>query len=268
MTSTNPWKDIFIKSASINIQSDVPGDPDTSISNANGNLLISAGGMQLIGSGSFNAATGSFGYISGSLKHVGTFNQEGDTIITGSLKVSGSLTEIGNTTFSGSVTLSSGSALNLNGEFHANGNKQFNYGQFSSTTSQSGSINVTSSFHYDTTVYSRGINVVSGSRITFTNGGFYNITATSTVQITTNVTTNVYVWLRKNGTNVTDSTVFFQGRATYSEMCLNHVVSASAGDYFEVMKMYDADAPIFPAIAAAGSVPAVPSIIVTVTQIA
>ncbi len=247
-SAENPWKDIFLKSGSISIQSDVPGDPDTILSNKGGNIELSAGGMKLLGSGSFIATTGSFSYISGSLTHVGTFNQVGNTTITGSLTVSGAAT--------------------FNDGFYYNGHQMFNYGQFSSTTSQSGSVNVTSSFNYDTTVYSQGVSVVSGSRITLTHGGIYNITATTTVNITTNVTTNVYLWLRKNESNIANSTVFFQGRAVYHYLALNHVVSASAGDYFEVMKMYDADAPIFPAIAAAGSVPAVPSIIVTVTQIA
>jgi len=263
---TNPWKGIYIQSGSISIQSDTPGNPDTIISNKVGNIEISAGGMQLLGSGSFNASTGSFGYISGSLKHVGTFNNDGGVTITGSLIISGSLTEIGSTTISGSLTVDS--TASFNNKIYYNGNQLFNYGQFSSTTSQSGSINVTSSFHYDTTVYSQGISVVSGSRITFTHGGIYNITTTTTVQITTNVTTNIYLWLRKNGSNINNNTVFIQGRATYHSICLNHVVSASAGDYFEVMKTFDADAPIFTAVASSANVPSSPSIITTVIQIA
>lgn len=251
---TNPWKEIFLKSGSISMESDIPGAPSTTLSNVNGNILLSAGGMQLMGSGSFNAATGSFGYISGSLTQVGNYTRLGNTVMTGSSTMTGSFTVSGPATFNDGVFV--------------NGNKQYNYGQFSSTTSQSGSINVTSSFNYDTTDYSQGVSIVSGSRITFTNGGIYNISAATTVNITTNVTTNVYLWLRKNGNNVANSTVFFQGRAVHHYLALNHAVSASAGDYFEVMKMYDADAPIFTAVAAAGSVPAAPSILTTVTQIA
>jgi hypothetical protein len=250
---TNPWKGIYIQSGSISIQSDTPGNPDTILSNEGGNIKISVGGIQLLGSGSFNASTGSFGYVSGSLKHVGVFNNIGGVTITGSLIISGSLT-VNNT-------------ASFNNEFYYNGNKLFNYGQFSSTTSQSGSINVTSSFNYDTTVYSQGINIVSGSRITFTHGGVYNISAITTAHITTNVITNIYLWLRKNGSNISDSTTFIQGRATCHSISLNHIVSASAGDYFEVMKLFDASSPIFTSVTSSANVPLTPSIITTVTQI-
>jgi hypothetical protein len=89
-TLDKPFREIFLQSGSISIESDIPGEPSTVISNTNGNLLISAGGMQLVGNGSFNATTGSFNYISGSLTQVGTVTRIGNTITTGSLTVSGS----------------------------------------------------------------------------------------------------------------------------------------------------------------------------------
>ena len=85
-----PFKDIFISSGSLNIASDTPGAPNTVLSNADGDILISAGGMQLVGSGSFNAATGSFQYISGSMTQIGNYTQLGDHQTTGSISVSGS----------------------------------------------------------------------------------------------------------------------------------------------------------------------------------
>ena len=96
-TLERPFSDIFVSSGSINIASDTPGAPNTSLSNVSGNILISAGGMRLIGNASFIAATGSFGYISGSMTQVGDYTQTGnytmvgDKTITGSLNVSGSI---------------------------------------------------------------------------------------------------------------------------------------------------------------------------------
>jgi cytoskeletal protein CcmA (bactofilin family) len=104
-----PFRDIYIQSASINIASDTPGEPNTSISNIDGNLLVSAGGMKLIGTGSFIADTGSFGYISGSLTQVGDYIRIGNTILvgnqqsTGSLNISGSLHITGSTSITGSL---------------------------------------------------------------------------------------------------------------------------------------------------------------------
>lgn len=66
-TQDRPFKDIYIQSASIHIQSDTPGGVDTILSNVSGNILVSAGGMQLIGSGAFNAESASFQYVSGTI---------------------------------------------------------------------------------------------------------------------------------------------------------------------------------------------------------
>ncbi len=97
-TSERPFAEIFIQSGSLNIASDVPGDPNTTLSNIGGNILVSAGGMRLVEPGnSFIAETGSFQYISGSLIQVGNYERYGNTILigdqetTGSLKISGSL---------------------------------------------------------------------------------------------------------------------------------------------------------------------------------
>ena len=120
-TIDKPFRDIFIQSASINIQSDTPGASNTTISNIGGNLLISAGGMRLIGDASFIAATGSFQYLSGSFTHIGLQFNEGDIVTTGSLKVSGSTIQLGNNTQIGDNslvgnTLLSGS-VGVNGVF-------------------------------------------------------------------------------------------------------------------------------------------------------
>jgi hypothetical protein len=84
-----PFKDIYISSGSLVIASDDPEAPSTTLSNVDGNILISAGGMQLLGSGSFNATTGSFQYITGSIKHVGVNTFTGSVTISGSSKVNG-----------------------------------------------------------------------------------------------------------------------------------------------------------------------------------
>lgn len=104
-TSDRPFSDIFLSSGSINIASDVSGSPNTSLSNVSGNILISAGGIQLQGTGSFNAVTASFGYLSGSFTHKGTQFNDGDIVTTGSLSVSGSTIMIGNNTMTGNTQL-------------------------------------------------------------------------------------------------------------------------------------------------------------------
>jgi hypothetical protein len=95
-TLDRPFADLFVSSGSINIAG-IPGQPNTTLSNVSGALLVSAGNMQLVGSASFIAKTGSFQYISGSMKQEGDYTQVGNysllgnKSITGSLNVSGSI---------------------------------------------------------------------------------------------------------------------------------------------------------------------------------
>jgi hypothetical protein len=97
-TAEMPFKEIFLQSGSISIESDIPGEPSTILSNVGGNIQVSAGGMRLSGSGAFIATTGSFQYLSGSLTRVGDdfqigdFTQIGDQTITGSFNITGSFT--------------------------------------------------------------------------------------------------------------------------------------------------------------------------------
>ena len=85
-----PFGDIFVSSGSINIAG-IIGQPNTTLSNVSGNILISAGGMQLIGSGAFNATTGSFQFISGSMEQVGNYIQTGNYVMNGNKTITGSL---------------------------------------------------------------------------------------------------------------------------------------------------------------------------------
>jgi len=92
-TPEKPFREIYLQSGSISIESDTPGDPAALISNNNGNLDISVGGMRLVEPGnSFIAETGSFSFISGSMTQIGDYVQTGNKIINGNLSVSGNIT--------------------------------------------------------------------------------------------------------------------------------------------------------------------------------
>jgi hypothetical protein len=144
-----PFADIFVSSGSINIQSDVIGSPNTVISNIDGNLLISAGGMQLIGSGAFNAATGSFQFISGSMEQVGDYHQTGDYELLGNKSITGSLTVSGSQTLIGTQILRGDKIVT--GSISISGSQTFIGDQFllgnksiTGSLNLSGSLNITS----------------------------------------------------------------------------------------------------------------------------
>jgi hypothetical protein len=261
-TVDKPFAEIFISSGSINIASDTPGDPNTSISNIDGNLLISAGGIQLVGSGSFNASTGSFSYISGSMTQVGNYTQVGDHTLTG------------NSTISGSLTLSSGSALRINNGFYVDGNRQFNYGQFCDTTIQSGSANTAQTMRLNTTDISQGVSVVSGSQIKVDNTGLYNLQFSTQLEQTTNGASDISIWLRKNGVDVANSntelTIEKVAGGGKLVAAWNYIVQLNANQYMElVWSSNSANTQLhYHTTQTTPTRPATPSVILTLTQIA
>ena len=164
---TLPFADIFVSSGSINIAG-IPGQPNTTLSNVSGNILISAGGIQLLGTGSFNATTASFAYLSGSFTHVGSQFNIGNTVTTGSLQVSGSSTQIGNNMITGSNSLMGNN--NISGSNTIIGNT-FMTGSINVTGSQtfignqilSGSLNVSGSMDYVGNLHHVGVKQLTGS---------------------------------------------------------------------------------------------------------
>jgi len=295
-TELRPFKGIFVSSGSINIASDAPGDPNTSLSNVDGNILISAGGVRLVDPASFIAATGSFSYLSGSFTHIGTANRIGDTIITGSLQISGSgyinthriLTDLdsgsyaitGSNTFSGSQSISgslyvSGSVYATD-EFYINGNKLFNYGQFSDTTTQSGSANTAYSMKFNTTDISHNVSVVSGTRLTVANTGIYNLQFSAQLDNPSNTNEIVDIWIAITGSNVPNSNTRVginkaqAGNEGKLVAAWNYMVPLSASQYVELKwSSNGGNIILFSEGTAINPIrPAVPSAIATITQIA
>ena len=301
-TLERPFREIFVSSGSINIASDITGEPNTSISNVEGNLLISAGGMRLVGDASFIAATGSFQYISGSMTQVGNYTQQGnyvmvgDKTISGSLRISGSgyinthriLTDLdsgsyaitGSNTFSGSQGISGSlyvsQSLYVTNEIYLNGNKLFNYAQFSDTTTQSGSANTAYSMKFNTTDISHNISVVSGSRITVDNTGIYNLQFSTQLDNASNTNELVDIWIAITGSNVPNSNTRVAinkaqaGNEGKVVAAWNYMLPLSASNYVEIKWSATGNGII---LAATGSQsnptrPAVPSVIATITQIA
>jgi hypothetical protein len=162
--------------------------------------------------------------------------------------------------------------INTSGSVTVNGNKQYNVGAFSSTASQSGSANVSQSVTYDTTDISSGVSIVSGSQITIANAGTYNIQFSAQIdRISGSGTDEVYFWLKKNGSNVANSagveTVSGGAAAAKTIVAWNFVTDAAANDYFELAWQTTDTNIHLTAATASGNIPAIPSIIVTVTQV-
>jgi hypothetical protein len=296
-TLTYPFADIFVSSGSINIAG-VVGQPNTTLSNVSGNILISAGGMQLVGTGSFNAPTASFGYLSGTFTHIGSQFNIGDTVTTGSLQVSGSSIQIGNNTLIGKTSLSG--SVNITGSLNINGLTTgattdnivtYNpttkavgtitgltasqiptryYGAFYDLTTQTGSANVSQSVKLGNTQHANTISVVSGSRVTISNAGIYNLQfSTQLYRSSGGSTVHTYFWFRVNGIDVTNSNTALttNNNNGYTVASWNYVDVYNAGDYVELMWMPDGSNVSLQYINAPAGLPSIPSVILTLTQV-
>ena len=89
------------------------------------------------------------------------------------------------------------------------------YGSFDSTATQSiGTINTATSITLGTTLSSNGVSVGSpASRIVVAESGFYQIDANLQLQSGSSSAKNIYVWLRKNGSDVVDTCLLYTSDA-------------------------------------------------------
>jgi hypothetical protein len=184
--------------------------------------------------------------------------------VTGSQFYTGSSDFKGNQTITGSLRLTSGADSGL----FINGQKQFNYISLFHTASISPTQNVSGSFIYSTVATSSGISLVSSSRITFENTGIYNIQFSA--QLFTQTGATVDIWLKRNGVNIANSAgkIGPTGNNTYHLPAWNFVDTFTSGSYVEIAYQSNQTNTEFQYVAATGNIPAIPSIIATVTQVA
>ena len=122
---------------------------------------------------------------------------------------------------------------------------------------------------------SNGVSIVSSSRITFAYAGAYNLQFSAQFVNTDTQIHNAQVWLRLNGTDVTDSmgTVAIQqkhgGIDGVNIVSWNYVLKLSAGDYLQLVWNVDSTNVSLQTLPAGTSPthPESPSVIVTATPI-
>jgi hypothetical protein len=118
-----------------------------------------------------------------------------------------------------------------------------------------------------------GVSVGLTSRVTFANAGVYSITFS--IQFTNTSTSNgsTQVWLRKNGTDIADTNSHYdvpdkQGSSFSSEiLTVNYVLNLAASDYIQVYWQTATTSVQLETLAASGTYPRTPSIILTAAQV-
>jgi hypothetical protein len=191
----------------------------------------------------------------------------GGSVNTGSLMVTGSIagpvltfTKGDASTFN--LVIPTGSATFITGS----------YGAFQDDTTQSGSANVSHSIKLGTTDLSNGVYITDGTKMTVAYAGTYDIQFSAQVdRLSGSGTDEVYFWLKKNGVNVPNTTgvVTISGAALAAKTIAawNYVIDANASDYFELVWQTTNSNIVLPYLAATGNIPAIPSVITTVTRV-
>jgi len=144
------------------------------------------------------------------------------------------------------------------------------YGTFYDTTTQTAAvINTAYGITFNNTDLSYGVEIGSPtSRVYLRSAGVFNIQFSAQLDSTSVGNHLVYIWLRVNGTDVPSSAskVRLQGLTAETIAAWNFVYNFKSDDYFELMWSVSNTAVRILAEPAAGVVPAIPSIILTVTD--
>jgi len=229
-----------------------------------GSFLVSGSTTQ-IGNNSLLGNT----FLSGNIDVSGSTNFHNHTItMTGSMYTSGSQTITGSLDIKGNVNVASGS------EFYLAGNKLFNYGQFSDTTTQSGSANTAYAKKLNTIDFSHNVVIENGTRIKVLNTGIYNLQFSSQLSNTANTNITFDIWLAYTGSNVANSNTQVDvnksaGQLGRSVAAWNFMLPIQANDYLELMWSCNADTGQLASMGTQTNPirPAIPSVIATLTQI-
>ena len=240
------------------------GDSFDDVHDFTGSVNITGSTIQ-IGNNTLIGNTNLYGTIDVS----GSTNFHNHTItMTGSMYTSGSQTITGSLDIKGNVNVASGS------EFYLAGNKLFNYGQFSDTTTQSGSADTAYSMKLNTTDFAHEVSITNGSRITVANTGVYNLQFSAQLANSANTNLTFDIWLAYTGSNVANSNTQIDVNKSAGQLgrvvaAWNWMLPIQANDYVEIKWSCNNSTG---QILAQGTQtnptrPAIPSVIATLTQI-
>jgi len=144
------------------------------------------------------------------------------------------------------------------------------YGRFASTVDQTASAaNTAYPITYDTTNAASGVSVVSTSRLTPVEAGYYAVSASVQVTSTNSSSSVFYVWLAKNGTAQANTTRAFTIKANGDTKVVSvaYDISLAAGDYVELMWATSSTQVFLDATSGLSFAPDIPSVLVSMTQV-
>ena len=140
---------------------------------------------------------------------------------------------------------------------------------YNTTTQTAAAINTAYPITLNTTDITDGVYIgATTSQVFVDRIGIYNFQFSAQLVKASAGAGNVFIWYRVNGVNVANSAgkVTLAGSSAAVVAAWNYVVKLNAGDYFELVFSTDDTGCQIVAAAAAAPAPAIPSVILTVTD--
>ena len=245
--STNYWSNVWVAGNTLYLGGTPLGMGAGNVLTVNGNSVLING---------TNASVTTTGNIGGgnlaitSQANVGTLNATGN--IAGSNIVASANVVASGVVLSGNISYTP------------------TYGYFYDTNTQPNS-NVGNAIpmSFNTADIQNGVVIVANTQITIRKTGIYNIQFSAQVTKADAGVDLIYVWLDKNGNTVSNSggEVYLQGGGARTIVTWNYVVSAAANDYYRLMWSSTDSQVSLLYITAAGPVPGIPSVILSVVPV-
>lgn len=149
------------------------------------------------------------------------------------------------------------------------------YGAWSDSTDQTGSTTAGTAMTYNTQDVTDTVTLVDNSKITVPNTGIYDLQFSSQFRNTDNAQHEVVVWFKVNGTDVPNSATRVTVPARKSASIYGYVVAAwnvfldmNSTDYVEIFWQPSNLSITMEHDSAGATYPAIPSVIVTIQQVA
>lgn len=151
-----------------------------------------------------------------------------------------------------------------------------NYGAFSSSVDQTGSITAGTAITFNSTDITDGVTLANNTQLIVPVNGIYNVQFSAQLQNLENAQHDAIIWFRVNGADVADSAtkITVPARKTsnifgYAVASWNIFLDMTAGQYVEIIWLPDIASLTLQHLPAGVSptYPAIPSIIATVSQV-
>lgn len=160
------------------------------------------------------------------------------------------------------------------GEFGEEPQGLFSYGSWYSTVDQTAAaVNTAYNFTVNNTDYEKGIKVVDSSKFTVEESGAYNLQFSAQVHHRTGggggAGDSIWIWFKKNGTTISNSgTRLNISSGKYAVPAWNYAFQLKYNEYIQISWSTNTTQMAIEYETASSPYPAVPSLIVTMNQIA